>query len=383
MNVVDERRAARVATAHKPPFRADHVGSLLRPRELIDMRERRSQETVEPGRVREIEDRAITDAIAFQESIGLQAITDGEFRREVWHLDFLNRFQGIEQLHAGTAQQVKEWTSHGQTAPVSLVVSGKLRRLKPIAVDDFKFLCAATIRTPKICIPAPTTIHRGQPQAVKKSAYPDIEEFWRDVTAAYRDELSDLAAAGCSYLQFDEVAFAYLCDEKIRADIARNGEDPDRLVGKFVDVINAVLRDRSPSLTVTMHTCRGNFRSTWRASGSYDRIAEAVFGATDVDGFFLEYDTERAGGFEPLRYVAKGKRVVLGLVSTKTPDIEAKDTIKRRIDAAAKFVPLENLCLSPQCGFASNYQGNLIDFDIQRRKLALVVEVAEEVWGNG
>jgi 5-methyltetrahydropteroyltriglutamate--homocysteine methyltransferase len=277
---------------------------------------------------------------------------------------------------------VKEWTSHGQSAPVSLAVTGKLRRVKPIAVDDFAFLKAATTRTPKICIPAPTTIHRGQPQAVSKTAYPDIEAFWADIVAAYRDEVSDLVAAGCTYLQLDEVAFAYLCDETICADIVRNGEDPDRLAEKFVAVINAVLRNRPASLAVTMHTCRGNFRSTWRASGGYDRIAEAVFGETDVDGFFLEYDTERAGGFEPLRYVAKGKRVVLGLVSTKTPMVEEKDTIKRRIDAAAKFVPLENLCLSPQCGFASNYQGNLIDADVQRRKLALVVEVAEEVWGN-
>ena len=381
MTLADNRTAGSAA-AQKPPFRADHVGSLLRSPALIALRERAAREAVDPAALREIEDRAIRDVIALQEAIGLEAITDGEFRREVWHLDFLSQFQGIEQLHAGTAQQVKEWASRGQTAPVSLMVSGKLRRVKPIAVDDFKFLKAATSRTPKICIPAPTTIHRGQQQAIGKAAYPDIEAFWADIITAYRAEISDLVAAGCRYLQLDEVAFAYLCDEAIRADIARNGEDPDRLAEKFVDVINAVLRDRPASLAVTMHTCRGNFRSTWRASGGYDRIAEAVFGETDVDGFFLEYDTERAGGFEPLRYVAKGKRVVLGLVSTKTPEIETKDTIKRRIDAAAKFVPLGNLCLSPQCGFASNYQGNLIDAEVQRRKLALVVDVAEEVWGG-
>ncbi|MGH6980010.1 MAG: 5-methyltetrahydropteroyltriglutamate--homocysteine S-methyltransferase, partial [Stellaceae bacterium] len=362
-------QGAASATVQKPPFRADHVGSLLRPPELIALRERAARGAIDPADMREIEDGAIRDVVALQESIGLAAVTDGEFRREVWHLDFLNRFEGVEQLHAGTAQQVKEWTSHGQTAPGSLVVNGKLRRVKPIAVDDFKFLKAAATRTAKICIPAPTTIHRGQPQAVSKTAYPDIEAFWADIIAAYRDEVSDLVAAGCTYLQFDEVAFAYLCDETIRADIARNGEDPDRLAGKFVDVINAVLRDRPASLAVTMHTCRGNFRSTWRASGGYDRIAEAVFGQTDVDGFFLEYDTERAGGFEPLRFMPKGKIAVLGLVSTKVGVVESPDAIKRRIDEAAKFMPLDGLALSPQCGFSSTLLGNDIDPDQQRRKL--------------
>ena len=365
----------------KPPFRADHVGSLLRPAALIEARADAAQRKISAQALREIEDRHIRDAVALQESIGLRSITDGEFRRTVY-LDFLGKLEGVRQSQSGHGEHLAEWDSHEKSAPVLLTVAGKIRRRRPIEVADFEFVRTLTRQTPKICIPAPTTIHRGQPQAISASVYPDQEEFWSDIVAAYREELADLSRAGCTYLQLDEVVFAYLCDEAIRNEIKRNGDDPDRLPAKYIDVINRVIANRPDSLVVTMHTCRGNFRSTWRASGAYDPVAEAVFGGSDVDGFFLEYDSDRAGGFEPLRYVRKDKRVVLGIVSTKTPEIESKDEIKRRIDQAAKFVPLENLCLSPQCGFASNFQGNLIGPDVQKRKLELVVEVAHEVWGN-
>jgi 5-methyltetrahydropteroyltriglutamate--homocysteine methyltransferase len=366
----------------KPPFRADQVGSLLRPARLIEARAQAAKGAISAAQLRAIEDDCIREAVALQESIGLQAVTDGEFRRAVY-FDFLGSFEGIEQSQQSFAgQHLKEWESHTKSAPVTLTVTEKIRRPRPIAVADFEFLRSLTTRTAKVCIPAPTTVHRGQPHAIRPEAYRDHEDFWSDFIAAYRAELADLSAAGCTYLQFDEVIFAYLCDDAIRDEIRRNGEDPDRLPAKYVDVINRIVARRPPSLAVTMHTCRGNFRSTWRAAGAYDPVAEAVFGGSDVDGFFLEFDSDRAGSFEPLRYVAKGKRVVLGLVSTKVSEIESKDELKRRVDQAAKYVPIENLCLSPQCGFASNFQGNLIGPDVQRRKLELVVETAAEIWGN-
>jgi len=249
-------------------------------------------------------------------------------------------------------------------------------------LEAFKFLNGETRKTAKLCIPAPTYLHmRGGRKVVDAKAYPDLEEFWSDIARAYREEIRDLAAAGCSYLQIDDVSFACLCDEAIRAQVKRDGEDPAKLPSKYAAVINSFLENRPGNLAVTMHTCRGNHASMWMASGGYDAVAEAVFGEAQVDGFFLEYDTGRAGGFEPLRFVPKGKKVVLGLVSTKTPVLENKDLLKKRIDAASKYVPLENLCLSPQCGFASSEVGNRLSEDDQRRKLELVVEVAREVWG--
>jgi 5-methyltetrahydropteroyltriglutamate--homocysteine methyltransferase len=249
-------------------------------------------------------------------------------------------------------------------------------------LEPFKFLKDATTKTAKLCIPAPTYLHmRGGRKVVDAKAYPDIEEFWSDIARAYREEIRDLAAAGCSYLQIDDVSFACLCDEAIRAQVKRDGEDPAKLPSKYAAVINSFLENRPGNLAVTMHTCRGNHASMWMASGGYDAVAEAVFGEAQVDGFFLEYDTGRAGGFEPLRFVPRGKKVVLGLISTKRKELEDKDRLKRRIDAASKFVPLENLCLSPQCGFASSEVGNRLGEDDQRRKLELVVEVAREVWG--
>ncbi len=366
----------------RKPFRADHVGSLLRPSSLLEARRRADADELARSELRAIEDAAIRDAVALQESVGLQSITDGEYRRAVWHLDFLVGFDGIEKVDGNVGASLDAWRGADNKVPYLMVVTDKIRRSRPVTLDDFLFLKNVSRRTPKLCIPAPTTLHRGEPGAISRTAYPDLDEFWNDLIAAYRAEIADLAAAGCNYLQLDEVTFAYFCDPKIRAQVRQNGEDPDRLLRTFVEVINAVVAGWPEALTVTMHTCRGNFKSNWRASGAYDPVAEIVFGAADVDGFFLEYDSDRAGGFEPLRHVPKGKRVVLGLVSTKTAAMENKDALKRRIEAASKFVPIDDLCLSPQCGFASNLEGNAITSDVQRRKLELVVQVAEEVWGS-
>jgi 5-methyltetrahydropteroyltriglutamate--homocysteine methyltransferase len=366
----------------KPPFRADHVGSLLRPAELHEARAKAEKGAITAAQLRDIEDRCIRDVVAIQEAAGLQAITDGEFRRAFWHVDFLVGFDGITATQSNYSVTFKG--EQGETANTRsmLVVSDKIRRRKPIMVDHFKFLRSVSKRTAKLCIPAPTYLHmRGGRKVVSETAYPDIEEFWADIARAYREEIADLVKAGCNYLQLDDVSIAYLCDPEIRAQIKRDGDEPDKLPAKYASVINSLFADRPASLNVTMHTCRGNFQSMWMASGGYDAVAETVFGTANVDGFFLEYDTERAGGFEPLRFVPKTKKVVLGLVSTKKPELESKDMLKRRIDAAAKFIPLENLCLSPQCGFASTHHGNRITADVQRRKLELIVEVASEVWG--
>jgi 5-methyltetrahydropteroyltriglutamate--homocysteine methyltransferase len=365
-----------------PPFRADHVGSLLRPQELHSAREDAQNGRITRVQLRQVEDRCVRDVVSMQEAAGLQGVTDGEFRRTTWHTDFLTGFEGIELAQADYAVMFKG--EHGETAGTSsmMVVNGKVRRTRPIMVDHFAYLKSVTRRTAKFCIPSPTYLHmRGGRKVVSKQAYPDLAEFWADVARAYREEIRDLAAAGCEYLQIDDVSFATMCDPDVRRQITADGEDPDRLPETYAGIVNALIAGRPPSLRVTMHTCRGNFQSMWMASGGYDAVAEAVFNQVDVDGFFLEYDTDRAGGFEPLRFVPKDKRVVLGLVSTKTPEIESKDLLKRRIEEAARFVPLGSLCLSPQCGFASTHHGNRITPEIQRRKLERVVEVAREVWG--
>ena len=367
----------------KPPFRADQVGSLLRPKELVEARDKAAKGTISAAQLRQIEDRSIRDAVKMQEAAGLRAVTDGEFRRAFWHTDFLTGIEGI--VATKTDYSVAFKGEGGETAGTStmMVVNSKVKRAKPIMVDHFAYLKSVAKQTPKFCIPSPTYLHmRGGKRIVPPGVYADMEDFWTDIVRAYREEIRDLAAAGCNYLQLDDVTVACLCDKDIRAQVKADGEDPDKLPAKYASVVNAILAQRPASLSVTMHTCRGNHMSMWMASGGYDPVAETVFGGTAVDGFFLEYDTERAGGFEPLRFVPKNKKVVLGLVSTKKPKLESKDELKRRIDAAAKFVPLENLCLSPQCGFASTHFGNRITADDQRRKLELVVQVAEEVWGS-
>ena len=365
----------------RPPFRADHVGSLLRPPELKQAREAYKAKRIGASELEEIEDRSIRGAVALQEAAGLQSVTDGEFRRAFWHVDFLTGFDGIVATQGQYALKFHgEGGAQSETRSM-MVVSGKVRRSRPVAVDHFRFLKGATRMTAKLCIPAPTYLHmRGGRRVVNERAYTDVEEFWRDIASAYREEIADLAKAGLEYLQIDDVSFACLCDENIRAQVKRDGEDPAKLPAKYVSVINSLLKGRSEALAVTMHTCRGNHASMWMAEGGYDAVAEAVF-QTEVDGFFLEYDTARAGSFAPLRFVPKGKKVVLGLVSTKTPRLEDRAMLKRRIDEASKYVPLEDLCLSPQCGFASSEVGNKLSADDQKRKLELVVGVAQEVWG--
>ncbi len=372
-----------MSSSPRPPFRADHVGSLLRPEGLHAARARFKAGDIGADELRAIEDRCIRDVVQLQESAGLQGITDGEFRRAMWHTDFLTGFDGIESTGGNYAVTFKG--EHGEVAATSsmLSVTGKVRRTRPVMVDHFEFLKSVCTRTPKFCIPAATYLHmRGGRKVVSPQAYPDMDEFWADVAAAYQAEIADLAAAGCTYLQIDDVSFAFLCDEGIREQVRRDGEDPDALPGFYARIINSLIEKRPEGMSVTVHTCRGNHRSMWMAEGGYEPIAEAVFGQLAVDGIFLEYDSERAGGFEPLRYAPRGKRIVLGLVSTKSPQLESRDTLKRRIEEAAKFADIDDLCLSPQCGFASTEAGNELTEDDERRKLEMIVRVAEEVWGG-
>jgi 5-methyltetrahydropteroyltriglutamate--homocysteine methyltransferase len=359
----------------KPPYRADHVGSLLRPAELARARAAFKRKEITAPALNEIEDRCIRAAVKRQESIGLQAITDGEMRRDYWHLDFTTSLDGV------TPKAPVGMTFNAQDVPPMATITGKLACRKPIFVEHFKFLKSVASATPKLTIPAPAALHfRGGRNAVSREVYPDLQEFWVDAAAAYRTAIAQIAAAGCSYLQLDDVSFAYLCDPKVRENFRANGDDPATLHHDYARVIAAALKERPAGMAVTMHTCRGNFRSAWFASGGYnDEVIEAMF-STPVDGYFMEYDTERAGGFEPLRLLPKGKKAVLGLVSSKTGALESSDALKRKIDEAARHVPLENLCLSPQCGFASTHHGNALSEDEQWRKLERVVEVAREVW---
>jgi 5-methyltetrahydropteroyltriglutamate--homocysteine methyltransferase len=361
----------------KPPFHADHVGSLLRPAALREVRAAAKRGALTLQALREVEDHCIRAAVARQEAIGLAGITDGEFRRDWWHIDFLRGFDGVDTV---ADPNTPAFQGADEAVPV-LTVTGKVRRIRPVMVEPFAFLDSVTTRTAKLTLPSPAMLHlRGGRPAISQAAYPDLDEFWRDCAQAYREEIRDLAAAGCTYLQLDDVSFAYLCDEKIRASYRARGDDPERAPRTYVEAINAALRDRPAGMAVTIHTCRGNFKSTWMATGGYDPVAETVFGGLEVDGFFLEYDSERAGGFEPLRFVPPGKKVVLGLVTSKTPTLESKDALKRRIEEAARYVPIENLCLSPQCGFSSTHHGNVLTEDDQWRKLERIVEVAREVW---
>jgi methionine synthase II (cobalamin-independent) len=362
----------------KPPFRADQVGSLLRPLELHGARAAARKGEISRATLRQIEDRCIRNVVAKQEAVGLSGITDGEFRRDWWHIDFLESFDGVE---AVADPSTAAFHGADEAVPV-LTVTGKVRRSRPVMVEPFAFLRSVTRGTAKLTIPSPSMLHmRGGRPAITRTAYPSLDEFWADCAQAYREEIRDLAAAGCTYLQLDDVSFAYLCDEKIRAGYRARGDHPERAPRTYVETINAALRDRPSGMAVTIHTCRGNFKSTWMASGGYEPVAELVFGALDVDGYFLEYDTERAGSFEPLRFLPRGKKVVLGLVTSKSAEMESKDALKRRIEDAAQIVPLEDLCLSPQCGFSSTHHGNALTEDDQWRKLELIVEVAREVWG--
>jgi 5-methyltetrahydropteroyltriglutamate--homocysteine methyltransferase len=362
-----------------PPFRADHVGSLLRPPELLVARE-----TLTGDALREAEDEAIREVVRRQEEIGLQSATDGEFRRASWHMDFIYRLGGIGQADDEHIT-VRFHNEQGdiEFTPAALRVHERIRLNEPIFADDFTFLRdTATTVVPKLTIPSPSMVHyRGGPAAIDPAVYPDVEEFWRDLSAAYAEQVRRIGALGCTYLQFDDTSLAYLNDPAQRAELSSRGDDAEHMHLRYIKQINAALAAKPAGMTITTHMCRGNFRSSWAASGGYDYVAEALFGELKVDGFFLEYDDERSGGFEPLRFVPPGKMVVLGLVTTKRGELESKDTLKRRIDEAAKFVDLDQICLSPQCGFSSTVEGNQLTADEQFAKLRLIVETAQEVWG--
>jgi 5-methyltetrahydropteroyltriglutamate--homocysteine methyltransferase len=365
----------------KPPFRADHVGSLLRPAALRDARVKRQRGEISAEALTDIEDREIEKLIAKQEAIGLKSITDGEYRRASWQTDFLQALPGIEtflgdrKLKFNTAVQPKQWVSR---------VKEKLGAFSGHPqIAQWKFVADHTRQTAKVTIPSPSALHFRQGRAaVPETIYPDMADFYRDLGSLYAKVVRGFADAGCRYLQLDEVNLAYLCDPSLREHVKARGDDPDTLPMTYAGMINAAMSDIPADMAITMHLCRGNFRSTFVASGGYEPVAEILFNTIKVHGYFMEYDSERAGGFEPLRFVPKGKTVVLGLVTSKTGQLESKDTIKRRIEEAAKFVPLDQLALSPQCGFASTEEGNTLAEEEQWAKLRMIVEIADEVWGH-
>jgi methionine synthase II (cobalamin-independent) len=366
---------------NRAPFRADHVGSFLRPQRLKEAREKQARGEITAAALRAIEDVCIVEVISMQERAGLQSITDGEFRRASFHTHFLLQLEGVEM------QQARFPTGAAGTTPrqsiPSILTTRKLKRTRAIATDEFKFVAAHTKRTPKITIPSPSMLHfRGGREAISREAYPDLEGFYADVTRVWREEIAELGSLGCRYLQMDDTNLAYLCDPQHRARAKQRGEDPDALTHLYAKLISAAYAGRPRDMAATIHLCRGNFQSTWMAEGGYDPVAEIMFQETDVDGFFLEFDDERSGGFAPLRFVPKGKKVVLGLISSKTGALEPESLIKARIDEASRYISHDQLCLSPQCGFSSTVHGNKLSFDDQQRKLELVLKVAEDVWGG-
>lgn len=379
--------------AHRttPPFRADHVGSLLRPERLLRARGQHTAGEIDATRLREVEDDAIREVVRFQEEIGLRTATDGEYRRASWHMDFLYQLGGISRIQDELTVTFHNEEGDIEFTPSGLRVTEPVRFERPIFGEDFAFL-RETVRdtsrggtgglTPKLTIPSPSMVHyRGGSAAIDPEVYPDQERFWADLSAAYAAQIRAVADLGCTYLQLDDTSLAYLNDPSQRGMIDERGDNGDRIHVRYIQQMNAALAGRPDGLNVTTHMCRGNFRSSWVASGGYDHVAEELFHELDVDGFFLEFDDERSGGFAPLRFVPENKYVVLGLVTTKKGALESKDDLKRRIDEAARYIPLEQLCLSPQCGFSSTSEGNDLTDDEQAAKLRLIVETAEEVWG--
>jgi 5-methyltetrahydropteroyltriglutamate--homocysteine methyltransferase len=366
----------------KPPFRADHVGSLLRPAPLKQAREKRTRGEISAEALTDIEDREIDNVIRKQEEVGLRSVTDGEFRRVSWNYDFLEQLHGVESYTG--ERKIKFSNSGPQPRSILLRVIGKLGGYAPHPmIEHFKFLKAHTKQTAKVTIPSPSSLHfRYGRDAVPAVIYPAMEDFYRDLGESYRKVVRAFAEAGCRYLQLDEVNLAYLCDPSLRELIVARGEDPASLPDVYAGMINAAISDIPADMTITMHLCRGNFRSSFVASGGYEPVAETLFNRIKVHGYFMEYDSDRAGGFEPLRFVPKGKTVVLGLVTSKSGALESRDQIKRRIEQAAKHVPLDQLCLSPQCGFASTEEGNVLSENEQWAKLRTIVEIAEDVWGT-
>jgi 5-methyltetrahydropteroyltriglutamate--homocysteine methyltransferase len=367
----------------RPPFRADHVGSLLRPAALHAARADFADGRIPAEQLRSAEDQAIAGVVKMQEEVGLQAATDGEFRRASWHMDFIYQLGGISKAPGNLAVKFHNAQGDIEFTPAAIHVDRKISMDHTIFGDDFRYLqSVVTSAVPKLTIPSPNMVHyRGGPAAIDAAVYPDAEEFWSDLAGAYAEEVARLAGLGCRYLQFDDTSLAYLNDPAQRAEIAARGDDAEHLHLRYIKQVNAALAAKPAGMTVTTHLCRGNFQSSWAASGGYDFVAEALFGELAVDGFFLEYDDERSGGFAPLRFVPPGKMVVLGLVTTKTGALENPDDLKRRIGEAARYVPLDQLCLSPQCGFSSTVEGNTLSYEQQVAKLELIVKVAREVWG--
>ena len=368
-----------------PPFRADHVGSLIRPDALIEARAAAERGAMPAAELTRLQQAAIREVVRLQQEIGLKVVTDGEYNRFSWQRDFLLKIGNVKPMASQLTVRFHSAAGTRDHTPPSLQVAGKLSRPAGIFVDDFRFLTsvAPQAMTPKLTIPSPSVVHfRGGRAAVDQHAYPDMAVFYEDLAAVYRAEIADLAAAGCRYLQIDEVNLAYLCDPELRRQVAALGEDPDALPGTYAKLINAAIAGRPADMVVCMHLCRGNFAGAWIAEGGYEPIAELLFNAIGVDGYFLEYDSPRAGDFSPLRFLPKGKTAVLGLVTTKSPQLESKDELKRRIDEAGRYAPLDQLALSPQCGFSSGVGGNAMTVADEIKKLSLVVETAQEVWGS-
>jgi 5-methyltetrahydropteroyltriglutamate--homocysteine methyltransferase len=366
-----------------PPFRADHVGSLIRPDALIAARKSAEQGALAPAELRRIQEDAIRDVVRLQERIGLRVVTDGEFNRGSWQRDFLLKLANVGLIPSKLTVRFHSAAGARDHQPPSLQVTGRLGRPNGIFVDDFRFLKSVAQATPKVTVPSPTVLHfRGGRDAIDRNAYPDMAEFYRDLAGVYAQEIRDLADAGCRYLQIDEVNLAYLCDPALRAEVANIGEDPASLPKTYAGLLNETIAGRPRDMVVCMHLCRGNFAGAWIAEGGYEPIADLLFNEIGVDGYFLEYDSARAGGFEPLRFLPKGKVAVLGLVTTKAAGIETKDALKRRIEEASRFAPIEQLALSPQCGFSSGIGGQAMTVADEIAKLELVVETAREVWGS-
>ncbi len=361
------------------PSRADHVGSFLRPRYLLDAREKFARKEITAAELRAIEDKAIAEVVKMQEDVGLKAITDGEFRRTYFHIDFLVQLDGVQ---SDDPKIIIKPDGSEELAPPVMRVTSKVKHARDIQRADFEYLKSKTGQTPKVTIPSPTMLHfRGGRAGISQKDYPDLEQFYADVAQAYGDELRSLAKAGCTYVQMDDTNLAYLCDTKMREAARARGDDPNELPHRYARFINLVVAQKPAGMTLAVHLCRGNFKSAHAAEGGYEPVAEALLSEMNVDAYFLEYDDERSGDFRPLRFLPKGKIVVLGLVTTKLGALESKDAIKRRIDEAAKYVPLDQLALSPQCGFSSSFHGNDIQMSQQTEKLRLVVDIARDVWG--
>jgi 5-methyltetrahydropteroyltriglutamate--homocysteine methyltransferase len=385
--MTDAQTASAGVTAGRrtvPPFRADHVGSLLRPQKLLAAREQFAAGQISAEQLRALEDDAIREVVQMQRDVGLQSATDGEFRRASWHMDFIYRLGGVEQVTGDITVHFRNADGEIDFTPAAIAVTDRVRLERTIFAEDFEFLKGVVGAgvTPKLTIPSPNMVHyRGGRAALDPSVYPDVDQFWADLASAYADQVRAIAELGCTYLQFDDTSLAYLNDPAQRQEMEQRGEDSAHLHETYVRNINNALAGRPAGLAITTHLCRGNFRSSWAAEGGYDFVAEALFGGLDVDGFFLEYDDARSGGFEPLRFVAPGKMVVLGLVTTKRGELESKGELMRRIEEASRFIAIEQLCLSPQCGFSSTAEGNVLTYDDQVAKLELIVETAAEVWG--